>query len=136
AQRLRRGIEIVEAAGEKVRIDRCQLVARIAQVHRRIERHRMILPLRAQPALDLGHPIEEPSLEIAQRTGERGLQMRNHGRIVRQPEQVKKNGRRKAPDKPLRRNSVLKLRADGGLKTPARLLLTLLTSDTPIRRAS
>jgi hypothetical protein len=39
----------------------------------------MLLPLRAHPALDIGHPVEEALLEILQRSGKRGGEMGNHG---------------------------------------------------------
>ena len=58
------GIQVVEAAGEQVGVHRRELEAGIAQVHRRIERHRMFLPLRAQPALDFRHPFQDATLEI------------------------------------------------------------------------
>ena len=80
AQRQERGVQVVEPAGEEVRVDRRELEAGVAQIHRRVERHRMLLPLRAHPALDVGHPVEEALLEFEQRAGKRGGEMGNHGR--------------------------------------------------------
>ena len=47
AQRQERRIQVVEAAGKEIRVDRRELEAGVAQVDRRIERHRMLLPVRA-----------------------------------------------------------------------------------------
>ena len=83
AQRQERRVQVVEAAREEVRVDRGELEAGVAQIHRRVERHRVLLPLRAQPALDVRHPVEKALLELEQRSGERGGEMGNHGgRVV------------------------------------------------------
>jgi hypothetical protein len=52
AQRQEGRIQVVEAAGEQVGIDRRQLEAGIAQVDRAVKRRRVLQPLRAQPPLD------------------------------------------------------------------------------------
>ena len=69
AQRQERRIEVVEAAGKEVGVDGRELEAGVAQVDRRVERHRVLLPLGAQPALDVRHPVEEALLELEQRAG-------------------------------------------------------------------
>ena len=79
AQRQEGGIQIVEAAREKVRVDRGELEAGVAEIDGRIERHRVLLPLRAQPPLDVRHPVEKALLELEQRSGKRGGEMGNHG---------------------------------------------------------
>ena len=79
AQRKERRIQVVEAAGEEIGIDRRELESRVAQIDGRIERHRVLLPLRAYPALDIGHPVENALLELLQRAGEGGREMGNHG---------------------------------------------------------
>ncbi len=79
AERQERGIQVVEAAGKEVRVDRRELEPGVAQIDGRVERHRMLLPLRAHPALDVGHPVEEALLELLQRTGKGGGEMGNHG---------------------------------------------------------
>ena len=79
AQRQERRIEVVEAAGKEIRVDRRELEAGVAQVDGRIERHRVLLPLRAYPALDIGHPVEDALLEVQQRSGKRSGEMGNHG---------------------------------------------------------
>ena len=67
AQRQERRIEVVEAAGKEIGVDRRELEAGVAQIHRRVERDLVLLPLRAQPALDLGHALEDAPLEVLQR---------------------------------------------------------------------
>jgi len=52
AQRQELGVEIVEAAGKQVGVHRGQLETAVAQIHRGIERGRMLRPLAAQPVLD------------------------------------------------------------------------------------
>ena len=79
AERQEGRVEVVEPAREEVGVDRRQLEAGIAQVDRGVERHFVLLPLRAQPALDVGHPVEDALLEVLQRAGERGRQVGNHG---------------------------------------------------------
>ena len=78
AQRQESGIQIVEPAGKKIGVDRRELEAGIAQVDRRIERHRMLLPVRAEPALDVRHPVEKALLQILQRSCQCGREMGDH----------------------------------------------------------
>ena len=73
------GFRLLKPPGKQVGVDRRELEARVAQVHRRVERDLVLLPLRAQPALDLGHALEDAALEILQRAGERGGEVGNHG---------------------------------------------------------
>ena len=79
AKRQKSGVQVVEAAGKQVGVDRRQLEAGIAQVARRIEGWRVLLPLRAQPLLDLRAAVEEAALEFEQGAGEGGRQVGNHG---------------------------------------------------------
>ena len=79
AKREKRRIQVVEAPGKEVRVDRRELEPGVAQVDRRIEGHRVLLPLRAHPALDVGHPVEEALLEFEQRAGKRRGETGNHG---------------------------------------------------------
>ena len=80
AERVESRVEVVEATGKQVGIDRCQLEAGVAQVGRGIEGRRVLVPLRTQPALDLRRGVEEAALEVEQRPVEGGGQVRNHGR--------------------------------------------------------
>ena len=73
------GVEVVEAAGEEVGVDRRQFEAGVAQVARRIEGRRVLLPLRAHPVLDLRAAVEEAALKFEQGAGEGGRQVGNHG---------------------------------------------------------
>ena len=79
AQRKERRIEVVESAGEEIGVDRRELEPGVTQVHGRVERDLVLLPLRAQPPLDLGHAVEDAPLEIQQWARERESSMRNHG---------------------------------------------------------
>ena len=83
AQRHERGIQVVEAAGEKIGIHRGQLETRVAQVHRRIERYLVLLPLGAQPPFDVRHVLEDAAFEFQQRAGQRGSEVGNHSEAVR-----------------------------------------------------
>ena len=82
AQRKERRIQVVEAAGKEIRVDRRELESGVAQVDGRIERHRVLLPLRAYPALDVGHPVEDALLQLLQRAGKGGGEMGNHGELA------------------------------------------------------
>ena len=64
------GIEVVEAARKKVRIDRGELETAVTQVDGAVERHLVLEPLRAEPALDLRPLGENDSLELLQGTGQ------------------------------------------------------------------
>jgi hypothetical protein len=79
AQRKKCRIQVVEAAGEEIRVDGRELESRVAQIDGRIERNRVLLPLRAYPALDIGHPLDDALLELLQRAGEGSREVGNHG---------------------------------------------------------
>jgi hypothetical protein len=79
AQRQEGRVQVVEAAGEEVGVDRRQLEAGVAQVDRAIEGRRVLQPLGAQPALDRGVVVEDAPLEFEQRAGEGGGEVWNHG---------------------------------------------------------
>jgi hypothetical protein len=79
AERQEGRVEVVEAAGKEVGIDRRQLEAGVAQVDRRIEGRRVLLPLAAQPVFDLRAAVEEAALEFEQGAGQGGGQVGNHG---------------------------------------------------------
>src|SRR5690606_39177082 len=48
------------------------------QVHRTVERWRVLLPFETEPALDPGGCVEDSAFEFEQRSLERGNQVRNH----------------------------------------------------------
>ena len=74
--------EIVEAAGEQVRVDGGELEPRVAQVDRCVERRAVLLPLAAQPVLDRGLCFQDLAFEGEQRAAERGREM-GHGHGLR-----------------------------------------------------
>jgi hypothetical protein len=78
-QRQHLGGQVVEAAREQVGVDRRQLEAGVAQVDRRVERRRVLHPLEPEPALDRRQRLEHALLELVDRAGERGDEVRNHG---------------------------------------------------------
>jgi hypothetical protein len=78
AKRQEAGVEVVEAAREKIHVDRRQLETRIAQVDRSIEGRRVFLPLPTQPAFDRRHGIEETALDLEQGTAEGSGKAWNH----------------------------------------------------------
>ena len=80
AQRDEIRIEIVEATGKEVHVDRCQLESGIPQIDRAVERRRVILPFSAQPAFDLWRGLQEAVFDFKQGTGQGSCQMRNHRR--------------------------------------------------------
>ncbi len=53
-QRDKVGIQIIEAAGEQIHIDRRNFVAGIAYIDRTVKRRAVYAPLRAEPRLDFG----------------------------------------------------------------------------------
>src|SRR6185436_12845012 len=75
------GIEVVEAAGEQVRVHGCKFEAAVAQVDRGVDRRLVLEPLRAEPALDFRPLVEHLPLEFLQRAGEGGREGRDHGRM-------------------------------------------------------
>ena len=75
-QRMEIGIEVVEAAGKQVGIDRCELESGIAQVNGGVKRRRMILPLRAQPVFNVGVGLQDVAFQFLQRAGQCGSQAR------------------------------------------------------------
>src|SRR5205807_8589398 len=83
AERQRVRIEIVKATREQIRIDGRELEPGVTKIDRRVERNFSLLPLRAEPMLDLRHPIEKSPLEVQQRAGKRCLEMGNHGAVSR-----------------------------------------------------
>ena len=56
------GCQIVEPARKEIGIDRCELEARVTQIHCCVERWRVLHPLQAKPALDDGHRFEDACL--------------------------------------------------------------------------
>jgi len=78
AKRHERGVQVIEAAGEEVRVDRRELEAGVANVDRGVERNGMLLPVRPEPALDVGHAVEDAPLEVLQRAGQRGREAGDH----------------------------------------------------------
>ena len=81
AKRQEGRIQVVEAAGEEVGVDRRQLEAGVAQVARRIEGRGVLLPLAAQPVFDLRAAFQELAFEFEQGAGEGGCQVWNHGAV-------------------------------------------------------
>jgi hypothetical protein len=79
AKRQEGRVQVVEAAREKIGIDRRQLEAGITQVDRRIERRRVLLPLAAQPMFDLRAAVEKATFEVEDGAGQGGCQVGNHG---------------------------------------------------------
>jgi hypothetical protein len=57
-------VQVVEASGKEVGVHRRQLEAGIAQVGRGVEGRCVLVPLRAQPALDLRRGVEEAALKF------------------------------------------------------------------------
>jgi len=78
AQRHEIRVQVVEAAGEQVGVHRRQLETAVAQVDRRIERRRVLLPLRAEPVLDGRLRGDDALLQLQQRAFERGGEMGDH----------------------------------------------------------
>ncbi len=73
-------IEIVEAARKQVRVYGCELEPGVAQVDRSIKRRVMLLPLSAQPVLNIRSGLEHMMLKFLQRSGQCSGEMRNgHG---------------------------------------------------------
>jgi hypothetical protein len=70
--------QVVEAAGEQVGVDRRELEACIAHVDRGVERRRVLHPLEPEPAFDGRQRFEDALLELIDRAGECGDEMRNH----------------------------------------------------------
>jgi len=79
AERQEGRVQVIEAAGKQVGIDRCQLEAGIAQVARCVEGWRVFLPLAAQPVFDLRTGREEAAFQFEERPGQGGGEVRNHG---------------------------------------------------------
>ncbi len=71
--------EVVPAAGEEIGVHRRELVAGVAQVDRAVERRRVLHPLEPEPALDGRHRLQDALLELVDRAGERGDEVRDHG---------------------------------------------------------
>jgi len=63
-QRQHFGRQIVPATRKQIGVDRCQLEAGIANVHRGVNRRRVLHPFKAKPALNGGHGIEHALLEF------------------------------------------------------------------------
>ncbi len=73
------GCEVVEAPRIEVRVDRRDLEPGVAQVDRAVERRRVLLPLEPEPALDRRRGVEHAPLEVGERAGQRGDEVRDHG---------------------------------------------------------
>ena len=78
AQRLERGVQIIEATWNQIRVDRRDLETAIAQVHRGVKRRRMVLLVPAKPLLDLRTLRQNTALEFLQESGMCGGEMGDH----------------------------------------------------------
>ena len=78
-QRQHFGGQVVPAAGKQVGVHRRQLETGIADVHRGVERRRVLHPLQAKPALGGGHRVDDALLEFIDGASEGSDEVRNHG---------------------------------------------------------
>ena len=78
AQGLECRVQVVEATGEEIHVHRRQLETGIAQVHRAVDRRGVFLPLAAKPVFDRARSVEDALLQVLQRSGQCGGQVRNH----------------------------------------------------------
>ncbi|CAM2148038.1 hypothetical protein PT2222_10374 [Paraburkholderia tropica] len=74
--------QAVEGAREQIGVDRRELEAGVAQVHRTVERRRVLLPFEAEPALDGRRRVEDALLQFEERAIQRRDQMRDHMELL------------------------------------------------------
>ena len=77
-QRQHLGRQVVPAAREQVGIDRRQFEACVADVHRGVERGRVLHPLQAKPALGGRHRVNDSLLQFIDGASEGRDEIRNH----------------------------------------------------------
>ena len=75
AERFKGRIEVVEAGRKQVGVNRRDLVAGVAQVHRGIKRGRRLAPGAAKPGLDIGLAFQQDMFQLVKWPGQRGGEM-------------------------------------------------------------
>ncbi len=75
------GGQVVEAARKQVGVDRRELEAGVPQVDRGVERRRVLHPLEPEPPLDRRQRLEHALLELVDRPGQGGDEVRDHGGV-------------------------------------------------------
>ena len=69
-------------SGAQIGVHRRQLEAGVAQIHRAIERRRVLHPFEPEPAFDGWHRLQHALLQLVDRAVERGDQVWNHALIL------------------------------------------------------